>query len=99
MKTAFGAVAFLLGIAILLASCTNGATDPALQKIKKLNQHERDNLLKKLLTSYKDTFKADTTEILANGDTETLRVRHYCIHDNKISVPKEYLDVYGLTAF
>jgi hypothetical protein len=99
MRTAFGAVAFVLGIAILMAGCANEATDPTLQKVKKLNPHERDSLLKKLLAGYKDTFNVDTTEILANGDTETLRIRHYCVYDNKISVPREYLDVYGLTAF
>jgi hypothetical protein len=88
-----------LGMVALLTGCANRTTDPALRRIKQLNPQERDSLMKKLLASYKDTFKVDTTEILANGDTATLRIRHYCVYDNQISVPKEYLDVYGLTAF
>lgn len=83
----------------LLIRCSGNVTDPPLRRLKELSAHERDSLMVTLLKSYKDTFKKDSVNIIAIGDTESVRVKHYCTYDGKINLPAKYLNVYGLETF
>jgi hypothetical protein len=83
----------------LLAGCSGSPPNPGLRRLKELSAHERDSLMKTLLTSYKDTFKVDSVDIVAKGDTASVRVRHYCTYDGKIDLPAQYMSFYGLESF
>ncbi|MFC0515669.1 hypothetical protein ACFFGT_15725 [Mucilaginibacter angelicae] len=64
-----------------------------------MDKSQLDSIKDAVLRSYRDTIKVDSTEIADNGDTVSVKFRHYCSYDNKISVPQEYLDVYGISEF
>lgn len=64
-----------------------------------MDKLQLDSIKDKVLQSYRDTIKVDSTEIADNGDTISVKFRHYCSYDNKISAPQEYLDIYGISNF
>ncbi|WPV00057.1 hypothetical protein SNE26_29020 [Mucilaginibacter sp. cycad4] len=64
-----------------------------------MNRAKLDSIKGEVLRSYRDTIKVDSTEIADNGDTISVKFRHYCSYDNKISIPQEYLDIYGISKF
>lgn len=64
-----------------------------------MDKPQLDSIKGEVLRSYNDTIKVDSTEIADNGDTVSVKFRQYCSYDNKISVPQEYLDIYGISKF
>ncbi|MGZ3761560.1 MAG: hypothetical protein ACXVAY_18665 [Mucilaginibacter sp.] len=77
-------------------------------KIKKYPHHDEgddgptpsiSSILNDVLKSYRDTIKVDTTFLINGNQKMTVKLRHYCTYDNKISLPARNLKIYNLSKF
>jgi hypothetical protein len=56
-------------------------------------------ILSDQLKSYKHVVKIDTTFLLSPHDTLTVKLRHYCVYDDDIDLPSNWIKMYNLKKF
>jgi hypothetical protein len=99
----------ILFIIALFLSCTNKADKsyPKIdtlsgkieQQVVKSNHNlELDSILEDYLKGYKNPYSKDTSFFVGN-DTLQIKIKHYCLLDSAISLPKRYLTIYNLDSF